>query len=63
MLFGSINESAQMYIKNPFKNTKVKIHAYIAHRVNESLLITVYSITPMMVVIGDGIFIQIELNQ
>ncbi|KAK4519670.1 uncharacterized protein ATC70_009908 [Mucor velutinosus] len=26
------------------------MHAYIAHRVNESLLITVYSITPMMVV-------------
>ncbi|GAN07772.1 hypothetical protein MAM1_0175d07276 [Mucor ambiguus] len=47
-----------------FKNTKVKMHPYFAHRVNESPLITVYSITPMMAEISDTIiFIHIKLKE
>lgn len=58
MQFKSINKSAQMYVNKHSKVLKVKTHYYLAHRVNESLLVTVYSIAIMMAVKSDAMFIQ-----
>ena len=54
-----INPSKCIY-KQSLKITKMKKHPYHSHRVNESLLITVYPFSLVMFVISVVLFIQIK---